>query len=169
MIRPHLEYCPQVWAPFGRHGNWSFIMCLESVQRWVTSAIDGMDNLSYRERLDKLSLTTLHERRMRGDLIEVFKALTGRSSTVANLIKQSDRTENLLVKERKKLCTRTMEREFLSSRVVKYWNKLPTKVKRSENVNNFKNNLWEFRQQNYKQTRFGHFWELSEDIYQRIF
>ena len=69
---------------------------------------------------------------MRGDLIEVFKALTGRSSTVANLIRQSDRTGNLLVKERKKNCTRSMEREFLCSRVVKYWNKLPTKVKKSE-------------------------------------
>ena len=63
-----------MWAPFGRYGNWSYIMCLESVQRWVTSAIDGMDSLSYRERLEKLDLTTLHERRMRDDLIEVFKA-----------------------------------------------------------------------------------------------
>ena len=172
MIRPHLEYCPQVWAPFGRYGNWSYIMCLESVQRWVTSAIDGMDNLSYRERLEKLDLTTLHERRMRDDLIEVFKALTGRSSSVANLIKQSDRTENLLVKERKKQCTRTMEREFLSSRVVKYWNKLPTKVKRSENVNNFKNNLWEFRKQNYKKNAIWTFLGiirgyLSKDILKR--
>ena len=169
MIRPHIEYCPQVWAPLGRYGNWSLIMHLESVQRWVTSAIDGMENLSYRQRLDKLNLTTLHERRMRGDLIEVFKALTGRSSTVANLIRQSDRTGNLLVKERKKNCTRSMEREFLCSSVVKYWNKLPTKVKKSETVNNFKYNLWEFRKQNYKERQYGHFWELSEDIFQRIF
>ena len=47
MIRPHLEYCPQVWAPLGKHGNWSFIMSIESVQRWVTSSIEDMDNLSY--------------------------------------------------------------------------------------------------------------------------
>ena len=169
MIRPHLEYCPQVWAPLGKHGNWSLIMSLESVQRWVTSSIQGMDNLTYRERLEKLNLTTLHERRMRGDLIEVFKTQQDVNSTVGNLIKQSSRTGKLLVTERKKLSTRKLENDFFGSRVAKYWNKLPTKVKSSGSVNDFKNNLWEFRQSNYKQRPYGHFWELSEDIYQRIF
>ena len=74
MIRPHLEYCPQVWSPLSKHGNWSFIMSLESVQRWVTRSTQGMDNLTYRQRLEKLNLTNLHERRMRRDLIEVFKS-----------------------------------------------------------------------------------------------
>ena len=169
MIRPHLEYCPQVWSPLSKHGNWSLIMSLESVQRWVTSSIEGMDNMTYRERLEKLNLTTLHERRMRGDLIEVFKSLNGFSSTVGNVIKQSDRTGNLLVNERMKRSSRTLENEFFGSRVVKYWNKLPTSVKFSGSVNDFKNNLGTFRKNNFKQRPYGQFWELSEDIYQRIF
>ena len=39
--------------------------------------IDGVGLLPYSERLDVLELTTLVERRLRGDLIEVFKARCG--------------------------------------------------------------------------------------------
>ena len=35
--------------------------------------IDGLGLMTYRERLDKLNLTTLLERRVRGHLIEMFK------------------------------------------------------------------------------------------------
>ena len=169
MIRPHLEYCPQVWAPVSKHGNWSFIMKLESVQRWVTSCVQGMENLSYRQRLENLNLTTLHERRMRGDLIEVFKTMQGYSSTVENVVMMSVRTGNLLVNERKKHVTRALQNGFFGSRVAKYWNQLPNNVKNSGSVNEFKNNLGEFRRRNCKQRPFGNFWELSEDIFQRIF
>ena len=106
---------------------------------------------------------------MRGDLIEVFKALNGHSS-LENVIKQSNRTGKLLVnKDRRKHISRTLENDFFGSRVVNYWNKLPTFVKDSGSINEFKNNLGEFRKKNFKQRPYGHFWELSEDIYQRIF
>ena len=42
--------------------------------------IDGVGLLLYSERLETLKLTTLIERRARGDLIEVFKANKGVSS-----------------------------------------------------------------------------------------
>ena len=56
------------------HGNWSLILELEGVQRRFTRMIDGVGLLPYSERLETLKLTTLIERRARGDLIEVFKA-----------------------------------------------------------------------------------------------
>ena len=55
-------------------GNWMYIMCLENCQRKLTlKRIEGFGSLSYQERLSKLSLTTLLERRGKGDLIETFK------------------------------------------------------------------------------------------------
>ena len=36
LIRPHLEYCVQLWNPATEHGNWSLIMRIESVQRRFT-------------------------------------------------------------------------------------------------------------------------------------
>ena len=73
IVRPHVEYCCQAWAPKARHGNWPAIIELENVQRLFTRMVKGTENTSYRARLNKLGLTTLLERRMRGNLIEVFK------------------------------------------------------------------------------------------------
>ena len=58
-----------------RYGNWSLILEveLEAIQRSFTRMIDGLGLMEYRERLDKLNLTTLLEHRVRGDLIKVFK------------------------------------------------------------------------------------------------
>lgn len=59
-VRPHLEYAMQVWAPTARHGNWGIIMDIEDRQRQFTEIIDGMDLLLYRQRLQRLRLTTLN-------------------------------------------------------------------------------------------------------------
>ena len=72
-VKPHLEYAVQVWAPTARHGNWGIIMEIEDCQRQFTGIIEGMGLFSYRPRLQRLRLTTLLERRMRGYLIETFK------------------------------------------------------------------------------------------------
>ena len=39
--------------------------------------IDSYNILSYEERLKRLHLTTMETRRLRGDLVEVFKILKG--------------------------------------------------------------------------------------------
>ena len=67
----------QLWSPKPEHVNWTTIMALESVQREFTRLIDGVGLLTYEARLCKLKLTTLIERRGRGDLIEVFKIFKG--------------------------------------------------------------------------------------------
>ena len=43
----------------------------------ITKLINGTDNLHYEERLRHLGLMSLETRRVRGDLIEVFKFLNG--------------------------------------------------------------------------------------------
>ena len=172
LIRPHLEYCVQVWAPVPHYGNWKHILDIENVQRRYTRLIDGVGLKSYQERLRCLNLTTLLERRARGDLIETFKILNGIANYGENLFKRSTRGNNLLI--RPNMYTKS-QRGFLSSRVVGYWNKLPVTVKtpiegkgegitdhrvyQKNMVNIFKNRLDSYRKRNLDQP--GHFWELS--------
>ena len=163
MIRPHLEYCVQLWSPLPSHGNWSSIMAIENVQRSFTRAIDGIGLLSYGDRLKKLGLTTLLERRTRGDLIETFRILSGKADYGKSFYKVSQYGRNLISRPGDQS---RYKHSFLSRRVISYWNKLPALVKSAENVNQFKNRLDTFREKNFGKS--GHFWELSNEIFLRI-
>ena len=167
LIRPHIEYCTQAWAPVARHGNWSLILKLEGIQRNITRVIYGLEDLNYKHRLESLGLTTLLERRMRGDLIETFKILNDKNNYGKDFFNVSSRTGNLLSRSMSKTKT-TKQLDFFSNRVIKYWNKLPNNVKNSTSVNNFKNNLDKFRVFGKSTNLQGHFWELSDEIFNRI-
>ena len=143
LVRPHLEYAVQCWAPSPRFGNWSIILELEKVQRKFSRLINDIGTLTYGERLESLTLTTLAERRMRGDLIEAFKIIRGFVDYGQNLFKLSISGLNILSKITKD--TNSDRRDFFSERILKYWNILPKSVKMSESVNSFKANL-----ENYK-------------------
>ena len=73
-VRPLLEYSIQAWSPHLRKD----INCLEQVQRRATKLVIGLRKREYADRLHELGLTTLEKRRIRGDLIETFKIVTGR-------------------------------------------------------------------------------------------
>ena len=68
-VRPLLEYASVVWSPhLKKHIN-----LIERVQRRATKRVEGLENLPYIERLKRLELTTLTFRRLRTDMIEVYK------------------------------------------------------------------------------------------------
>ena len=157
IVRPHLEYCCQAWSPNARHGNWKTIMEIESVQRTFTRFIKGMDLSPYQERLNKLGLTTLLERRMRGDLIETFKILNELNDYGNNFFNLSTRTNNLVARPGSRNI------DFFGEWVIKFWNKLPEHVKTRNSVNSFKNALDKFRKNGKINGLRGQFWELSDD------
>ena len=137
---------------------------LEYVQRQYTSHIRCCKGLNYEGRLEVLGLTTLLERRMRGDLIEVFKILNGFSNYGQCFFNLSARTGNLVVRS-----DQHMKTDFFCNRVVKYWNKLPKEVKMSSSVNNFKKNIDNYRNYVISSSRtFGHYCEMSQMIFSKI-
>ena len=73
LVRPHLEYAVQTWSPH----QIGLIRLIEGVQQRFTRMIPELKSLPYEARLKRLNLTTLEIRRIRGDLIEVYKILNG--------------------------------------------------------------------------------------------
>ena len=63
----------QAWAPYLKKD----INALEQVQYRATEMITPLRKLPYEQRLKECNLTTLEERRERGDLLETHKIMHG--------------------------------------------------------------------------------------------
>jgi len=69
MVRLRVEFANSVWCPY-RIGD---LKEIEKIQKRATKLVIILKNKSYIDRLNYLNLPTLKYRRLRGDMIEVFK------------------------------------------------------------------------------------------------
>ena len=112
LVRAHVEYCVSAWSPYYKKDK----ELLEKVQRRFSKMINNMEGLSYEERLRRLNLWTLEERRNRQDLMKVFKISQGKSiigfEDLFVLDKNNKGTRGHNLKLSKARCTRDCWKHF---------------------------------------------------------
>ena len=148
LVRPHLEYAAPVWNPHLKKD----ITTLENVQRRATKQVPELKNLSYEDRLRQLRLPSLAYRRLRGDMIETFKILSGYYDTsVADFLCRYDQNVDDANRQRghaKKLFKRrsrlNIRKYSFPFRIVDTWNSLPAAVVDAPSINSFENRLDRF-------------------------
>lgn len=140
VVRPHLEYCVQAWAPYLKKD----IYCIERVQRLATRMVAGMRGKSYKERLETLGLFSMERRRLRGDLIETFKIMKGLTGLeMGNLFTRAplESTRGHQMKLMKPRCRLNLRANFFTNRVIDVWNQLPSSLLDCSTVDGFKKQL----------------------------
>ena len=138
LVRPHLEYCVQVWSPYKQ----KYIKLIERVQRRATKLVPELRELEYPERLRRLGLTTLEERRVRGDMIQTYKFISGKEDIdQAVFFKMAaprpGANNKKIFRQRTRLNVR---KNFYSQRSGPGWNKLGNNVIEVQRTGTFKKN-----------------------------
>ena len=140
-VRPHLEYAVAAWSPWHQKD----IQVLERIQHRATRRMSDIRG-SYPERLEQLKLTTLVDRRKRGDAIEVFKCLKGFWNMDGNSIFNVNESNQPRTRHQQSYmplivphARLDLRKNFFTVRGAKLWNSLPSSVRSSTSVNMFKN------------------------------
>ncbi|KAF2346408.1 hypothetical protein FHG87_022836 [Trinorchestia longiramus] len=120
---------------------------MEKIQRKVTKMIPELHNLSYERRLQRLELTSLEQRRLRGQLIETFKHLNGLNNvTLQGLFERNGnvRTRNNSQKVLLRNFKISQAMNFFPVKITATWNQLSENIVPAGTVNTFKNRLDKF-------------------------
>jgi len=113
----------------------------------ATKLVISIKNLIYKDRLKRLNLPTLKYRRIRGDMIEVYKILTNKYDSRVNLYleKQQDSiTRGHSLKLANNRYHYDLRKFSFAPRIVNVWNSLPEIS--ADKTNTFKRRLDKFWQ-----------------------
>ena len=135
-IRPFLEFAVPVWSPNLKKD----CEAIERIQQKATKLVSAIRNRSYEERLRVLDLTTLVDRRKRGDLIQLYKFIHNIDKMKINDSFQPVRN-NLrghCFKYFKEIAQHPQRENFFFNRIANTWNALPSEIVTATTVNSFK-------------------------------
>ena len=140
-VRPKLEYAVQAWNPYYAKD----IEILERVQKYATSLVPELRNLNYSQRLDRLKLYSLEDRRTRGDLIYTYKLFQDQSAVKPEIFfqKANSHTRGHSLKLYKPTLQKNLlpRKHFYSIRIINKWNELPEAVVTANSIDTFKSRL----------------------------
>ena len=117
---------------------------LERIQRKVIKMIPKLRNKPYEERLKELNLFSLSKRRLRRDLIEVFKNFHGfdNNNTIDYITTGiTSTTRNNGFKIIGKRFRSNEVKNFSFNRIVNVWNSLPAQIVNSITIESYKKKL----------------------------
>ena len=134
-VRPNIEYCVQVWNPVYK-GD---ITKLEKVQNKLTKLLPHGKVMTPLERNEMMGLTTHETRRLRGDLIQLYKY--SRTETSPLKPKSNDRTRGNSRALTKEHCRTNIRAHSFFLRNINVWNQLPEDIVTAETVNVFKTKI----------------------------
>ena len=140
------------------------IECLEKVQKRLIRSLSNVRGSTYEEKLKDAGLTSLKDRRRRGDLIEAFKTLNGFNNVEKSAwfeIADPDQSHHVtrsqssdvtngnstcILRQRARTELRNQSYRFRTARA---WSCLPDNVRNATSVNAFKNayDAWQTKSQ----------------------
>ena len=136
LVRPHLEFANCAWGPHLEKDKNQ----IESVLHRATKCIPGLHNMDYEERLKITGIPSMSYRRIRGDLIEIYKYTHGLYKCASPLpLNPNGPTRGHIYKLKKQFCATSLRQGFFTSRAVDTWNNLDDAVVNAETLNSFKN------------------------------
>ena len=137
LVRPHLEYAHCIWYPQFKRQS----VAIENVQRRATKLVQNISRWPYESRLRMLNLPSLKYRRLRGDMIQVFKILNDKDDIKSEHFFSEPMVQYTRGHDHKLYVAacKTISRKYsFSHRVVQVWNSLPNIVVCAKDTNQFK-------------------------------
>jgi len=139
-VRPILEFNSPVWSP----SLMKNILLIESVHRKFTKRIPGMSGWNYYSRLRMLGLESLDLRRLRTDVLLVYRILFGmvrlNSNEFFTLRNQPHLRSHKYVIQNQQCCN-NRRNDFFSNWIVNLWNTLQPSTTDFTSFNKFDESL----------------------------
>ena len=136
-VRPHLEYCVEVWNP-QYQGD---IIKMEKVQNKMSKLMRLGHRSTPIQRNQALGITSHEMRRLRGDVINMYKHID--NEEMFNL-RHSDRTRGHAKMLAMPRSSCNIKSHSFSMRSLRFWNSLPGYIVESPNLNALKRNIDEY-------------------------
>jgi hypothetical protein len=137
-VRPHLEHNSIIWSPYTSKNE----KIIEKIQKRMCNLIYGKrSSINYQEKLKQAGLLSLKARRIKHDLISVYKMKNNLMDVnfddffVRNLFKK---TRGNIFKLQVQKSRTKIRHHFFTCTVIKHWNQLKSSEINARSMNMFK-------------------------------